>query len=554
MKKSLILLACAAALSICSCKKEDPAQIILKTKNIDCPAVAADYPINFTVNYDWTASSNVSWAKLSETAGVAGEVSIKLSVAEPDVNERSGLVIISCRDIRDTIKLNQSQLDKMVLNKHEVLLTSAGGKFDVTVGTNIPYEVKIPSACSWLKLDATKTYGDETVSFSCEANATYDDREAKVLFVSSNGKFSDTLKVHQSQFDKIMIKEHQVSMGSNGGSFTIVASSNVKFDVVIPSDINWLRRSTTKGLVDENVFFECDPNPLYDDRTASVFFTSQDGTMYDTLTVNQKQLDKLELLTGSLEFASAGNTVSVELETNVDYEYSVPESAPWLTVTKTEATKGLVKESFTVICAANEDYDPRSAQVVFRQVGGGVSDTLSVSQLQKDGLFASPDSVSVESAGGKFTVELKYNVEYEIASDADWLSWEEVPATKGLETKQYIFTAAEYSGTEQPRTASVTFKSGALVATIFVSQDPVKPSVLKFGSAYKTVSAPSVTGGEGFTGNVDWGDGSSEAYKAGTPHTYQNYGDHDITIVTYFSDKVTFGTVEGLNYIDFSAF
>ena len=74
---------------------------------------------------------------------------------------------------------------------------------------------------------------------------------------------------------------------------------------------------------------------------------------------------------------------------------------------------------------------------------------------------------SIGAEGGSVSLSFKTNLEYEVSSDADWLT---VPAgTKAVETKTVTVTAAENTSTEQ-RSGNITITGGELTATVTVQQ------------------------------------------------------------------------------------
>lgn len=68
---------------------------------------------------------------------------------------------------------------------------------------------------------------------------------------------------------------------------------------------------------------------LYDDFSAEVVITA--GTASETVTVTRGQKDALILTQDFYTVPSAGETIDVELQQNVDYEVQIPDTVQWIT-------------------------------------------------------------------------------------------------------------------------------------------------------------------------------------------------------------------------------
>lgn len=454
MKKIIFSILVIATALVVSCKKEEPTQIKLDKKSISCPVTASESILSFTTNYDWTASSTVSWAKPVSSAGSAGSNTLNIKVDQADVNARTGYVIISCREKRDTVTISQGQLDKIEVVNPYILLTNAGGSFDIKVNANIEFTVQIPAGVNWLRLDQTKSYELRTVRMFCDANDTYDDREAELIVKSTDGKLNQTVTVHQSQFDKIMLKEHSVKLGCEKSTFTATVCTNIDFEVVIPSEVDWIKLNQSKGLKDYDVNFVCSENDTPDDREADIIFKSKDKAISDTLHVFQDKKLMMDLNKNEVFVKYEGGDFSVVVSSNVEYEIEMPQSEKWISRIE---TKGLRDDEVFFSCEKNGLYDDRSADIIFRSKEGGLTDTLTVSQTRTMKLVLNKREMKVTNEGDVFTVTVSTNVEYDVVipETAGWITKVQ---TKGLRDDEVCFQCSE-NEKEEDRSTQIIFKS-----------------------------------------------------------------------------------------------
>ena len=77
--------------------------------------------------------------------------------------------------------------------------------------------------------------------------------------------------------------------------------------------------------------------------------------------------------------------------------------------------------NLTINVTANEDYDERSASIII--ACDDIRRTIVVTQKQHDALLLSPGRVEMPCTGGRFTIEVKANIDYKetVPDDYSWL-------------------------------------------------------------------------------------------------------------------------------------
>ena len=126
---------------------------------------------------------------------------------------------------------------------------------------------------------------------------------------------------------------------------------------------------------------------LYDDFSAEVVITA--GTASETVTVTRGQKDALILTQDFYTVPSAGETIDVELQQNIDYEVQIPDTVQWITRV---GSKGL---STDVLHLKVDPFDKtdaiRYAFVLVKDKNSDLSAKITVNPpFPTDGIFIRP--------------------------------------------------------------------------------------------------------------------------------------------------------------------
>jgi alpha-tubulin suppressor-like RCC1 family protein len=285
-------------------KTGSTAQSISKTISIVAPtltlsatsqnavATASTGTLTLNTNNTWTASSNVTWLKVSPTNGNAGtNIAISFTVdANTTTSTRSGIITFSAGGLSQTFTITQAGavVNTLTLsaNAQNVVATASTGT--LTLNTNNSWTAS--SNATWLKISPTSGNGgtNVTIGFAVDANPTTSTRSGIITF--SAGTLTQTFTITQAGavVNTLTLSanaQNVVATSSTGGltlntNNTWTASSNVK----------WLKVSPTSGNAGTNVTigFTVDINPTTATRSGIITFSA--GTLTQTFTVTQAAL------------------------------------------------------------------------------------------------------------------------------------------------------------------------------------------------------------------------------------------------------------------------
>lgn len=195
-------------------------------------------------------------------------------------------------------------------------------------------------------------------------------------------------------------------------------------------------------------------NDAPDDRTASVIIKS--GELSKTIAVSQKQKDALTVTSSKFEVEAEGGEIEIEVKANIDFEYTIDESAKeWLTYQSTRAMK---TSTLVFAVAQNEDCEKREGKITIKS--GEFSEEITVYQAgEEPTIVVSQYEYNVSADGETITVEVKSNVDVavEIPSDVDWITEN---TTRAISTNTYYFDVKPNSS-YQERWSDIYFSNNA---------------------------------------------------------------------------------------------
>lgn len=199
---------------------------------------------------------------------------------------------------------------------------------------------------------------------------------------------------------------------------------------------------------------------------------------------SDEELPYLEVSASEIQFTKEGGEYTVEVQTNVEWKAAVSPStaSAWLTLSAPGGTGGTT--ALTVTAVANENYEGRSAEILFQSATE--NKRVVVTQAQKETLqILSKNEYLVWQPGETLIIAIAKNVEFEATIAADAQSWIKQIVTKGITTDKLQFEIAPNSG-EEKRYGEIYLreKSQLLEDTIKIWQEGLLlevPESLEFG-------------------------------------------------------------------------
>ncbi len=419
--------------------------LYLRNNEFFAGSKGAEISIPFSTNeeYECCVDDNCKdWISLIASKGMQ-DYTLRVSVAEnKGYDSRVGKIRIKTANNEETITVTQSQLDEIIVSTKSYTIGSNGGEIKIPVHSNVDYNCEVLSSGNgWITVRNVQTKGLEEyyLVLNVAANSGYDGRVGQIK-VSGAGKES-IVTVTQSQLDEMIVSDTSFEMGSAGGSLTIPIHANVEYQSSVLSGGDWLSIEDieTKGLSLSSLKINVQENKNYDGRIGQIKVVG--AGKESVITITQSQVDELIVSTTQFDIGSAGGSISVPVESNIEYQYEILSSGnDWIEVEEIQ-TKGLETSNLVLIVSPNAGYDSRVGQI--KVSGAGKESIITITQSQLDAIIVEKTEYSISAMGGAIDIPIRSNVEYasEIVTGADWLQI--LPQTKALVSRNLKVSVAE---------------------------------------------------------------------------------------------------------------
>lgn len=437
--------------------------------------------IDLNASKKWEAkfiNDRASWCRLSAESGKRGTVTLTVNVAANDsYEERSASIAFTCGDARQTLVVVQKQNDAVLLSSNRLEIPEAGGEFAVEVRHNIDYSVTLDDAAqAWVRILATKTLTQHTVRLKVEPNESFSPRTGTLTVRSATG--SETVTLYQAAATPtLVLTQKDYTLSDNGGTVTVEIRSNVNFGYEITEGADWIAAVKTKSMSTHTLRFEVGKNTAYDNRSGAILFFDKEYGLSEIVTIRQKQKDALLLNWNEFDVSDEGETILVEVRTNVDFEYEILSATDWIAPV---STRGLMTHVVEFTVNPNRTYDSRQGIIRFSDKSHTLREDIKVRQKQKDAMFIKQNEYTVSDEGEMITVEVESNIDftYEVTEGSDWLK---PIRTKSLSTHKVQFAAEKNPGAFQ-RIGSIVFRDTVTGAgqsvTVIQSESTVEKQIL----------------------------------------------------------------------------
>ena len=493
----------ATATAVVTQKQKDALTVTAAKNEIE--AAGGTFSIEVKANIDFTyeiAESCKEWLTYTGTKAMNTSTLNFTVAANPETARREGSVKIKSSLGEEVIKVYQAgEVPAMILTKNDYVVKSEGETITVEVTSNVNVSVSIAgSAKDWIKAPATKSMSTNTYYFVISANEGVDPRCGEILFTNTANGLSEKVTVTQVQKDALVVAKDSYQLPVEGGGIEIEIGHNVDFTVSMDKD--WVRQIDTKAYTIETLAFTVAPNENVDNREATITFTSKDKSITQTVKVYQAGESPSIILTKKdYVVKSEGEIITVEVTSNVNVSVAISDLAKdWI---KSLATKTMSSSTYYFVISANEGVDPRYGEIIFTNTANGLSENVSVTQMQNDILVVAKDSCQVPRDGGYIELEVEHNIDFTVSIDKDWIMYLGTFSTKACTTEVLRFYVYPiYNGLEEKRVAAITLTSvdGNKVQKITVIQEDAKCGLQRL-EKYTTLSRDKITAVNFITGS-----------------------------------------------------
>ena len=462
--------------------------LIVSQQSYQLPAGESEIEVEVEANVAFEVEVSDTWIEQIPTRSLEKSVLAFRILANDGYDKRSGSIVISSGELRETVHIYQEGKEKEVLLLSDDLIEvgAGGGTVDVQLQSNVSYICKPEAEYTWVSEPASRAVSTHTLHFEVQPNDTYDMREARFIFADETEAVSDTLTIRQYAVDEILVPSDPVICEAVGGTFSIEVSANISYTV--KTDVSWLKQVAGRGLEQSTLYFSVEENAESSMREGNIIVTG--NGVERTVKVLQKGKEEAPYLIVSQDYfdiQAEGGTVRFTVKGNVPYRVSA--GADWMTRTLSGAAEEEV--IFTVL--PNELTTSREATITVTSEDGSLVRTVRVVQEGREELIlnVSPSSFSLTSDSQTLTLSVETNTRYRLSSSASWLSSD---MTGVGDWKNPTFTvSANESTTPREATITVTSEDGSLVRTVRVVQEGREELILNVSPSSFSLTSDSQT-------------------------------------------------------------
>ena len=420
--------------SSCTKPEEQPSQSTADTTSKDAvtlssqnsivlPVEGGSATISFTASGEWTAAlanERGSWLSISPASGGKDEGSVTVSAqANPDTDDRSAVVLLTCGKASARVTVTQKQKDALTQTPSKTQFGAEGGSFTIEVKANIDYSFEIEG--SWIHKTTTRSMTTRTTTFTVDKNDDTRRREGSVTVKSSLG--SEKVTIYQeATAPSIILSADKVPLGTEGGTFTVDVNTNVDVTMVISAGSDWLSEVTTKAMSTHSYTFQATANESYDVREGVISFKNEEHGIEARVTVTQMQKDAIVVTQPVHEIGANGGSISIEAAANVDLTVQISES--WV---RQAGTRAMTAASYDFEVDPNPGYDVRECVITFSagaaEQENGFTQTSSWSVIGTIGGDVWTRDIEMKTDGTwhvAYGVAVSSSDEFKFRRDKDW--------------------------------------------------------------------------------------------------------------------------------------
>ena len=420
--------------------------------------------VKANIDFDYAIDESAKeWISYEGTRAIKTSTLVfKVSPNDSD-EKREGKITIKSGEFNEVVTIYQASKEPtIVISQNEYVVSSNGETISIDVSSNVDVSVEISSDVDWITENTTRATSTNTYHFDISPNEDYEQRSAEIMFTNKENNLSEVVKVTQTQKNALVVAKDSYTVDSEGDQIEIEVGHNIDFDVEISAD--WITKADTRAFVTDKLTFVIAENTDAENRKGKIYFKSKNGALTQTVKVYQSQKDALIVSKNDIVVSAESGTLSFEILSNVEFTVSAP-NVDWLRAT---TTRGLTTHTLHYEYDANSSYDSRVAYIVVTNTKNNKSETITITQVQRDALVLAKDSYTVDSEGDQIEIEVGHNIDFDVEISADWITKAD---TRAFVTDKLTFVIAENTDTEN-REGKIYFKSknGTLTQTVKVYQ------------------------------------------------------------------------------------
>ena len=322
-------------------QKRNTGLFIDKT-DFEVPIEGGSVTVSLKSNVDYVVQipADCDWLKLApepKTRGLDSTTFTLLASGNTSYHDRTALVTVTnkAEGLSGTVTVYQPFVAVFNVDSTSFEMPMDPGTFTINVASNIHYDIIIPDDCDWIT-SAVKSHNspltaDTTaIAFNVKENKGYKDRTAVITLSNEEAGVSVAVNVSQPFTPVFNPDQKSFDVPMEGGTVTVNMESNVSYNVIIPSDCDWITlpdasRSKTRATKTTPIILKVKENPGYKDREAIVTICNKEAGVEAKITIRQPFNTTFSVDKNAFDVAMEGGTITVNLTHNISYDVKIPD-------------------------------------------------------------------------------------------------------------------------------------------------------------------------------------------------------------------------------------
>ena len=208
-----------------------------------------------------------------------------------------------------------------------------------------------------------------------------------MIIKDKNSELADTLNINQTQVNAIILTQEKYEIPSEGQNIKIEVKSNIKYDIIIPDNAReWIKQIQSRALITNIINLSISANTSYEQRAAEIVVKDKSSNLSDTIRITQKQNNIIILTQKEYDIPAEGQQISIEIKSNIEYDILLSTDAEkW--IEKIDLSRALITNTLNYNILPNTTYNERKAEIIIKDKGSDLSDTVKIVQAPKSDIF-----------------------------------------------------------------------------------------------------------------------------------------------------------------------
>lgn len=214
--------------------------------------------------------------------------------------------------------------------------------------------------------------GHHTITLDIAENIEGEIRGTNVVIHNLGNGRGAAIIIEQAECAVFELSDDTIYIDSEGGYIDAYVATNMEYTVHIPEEASsWIEYYETRTVRNEIIVLSVAQNASTEERSAVIELRDMNNELRCSFTIIQtgEEVDFWTNIQKSHNVSSLGETVEIDVRTNLEYSVNIPAEATWITHTETRSSRW---ETIVLEIAQNDKDEERSATVEFCNTKGEV--------------------------------------------------------------------------------------------------------------------------------------------------------------------------------------